>query len=167
MKVLVTAASRHGATTEVAASIGAVLAAAGHDVQVLHPSDVRRVDNFDAAVIGSAVYMGRWMEPTRDLVQREKVALTRVPVWLFSCGPIGNPPMPADESIDGAALVELVRAREHVTFAGRIERRSLGFGEKAIMAAVRAPEGDFRDWAAIEGWARGIAAALVESGVPA
>ena len=164
MKVLVTAASRHGATTEVAASIGGVLTAAGHEVQVMHPLEVRGLDGFDAAIIGSAVYMGRWMEPARDLVEREKVALTRVPVWLFSSGPVGDPPTPADESLDGAALAELVGAREHVTFAGQIERRRLGFGEKAIMAAVRAPEGDFRDWDAIEGWARGIAAALARSG---
>ena len=104
MKVLVTAASRHGATTEVAASIGAALAAEGIKTEVLCPSEVRRVDGFDAAIIGSAVYMGRWMEPARELVQREKVALTHMPVWLFSSGPIGDPPTPAQESLDGAAL---------------------------------------------------------------
>jgi menaquinone-dependent protoporphyrinogen oxidase len=45
-----------------------------------------------------------------------------------------------------------------------VDRKRLGFGEKAIMAAVRAPEGDFRPWPEIEAWARGIAAALVEVG---
>ena len=38
--------------------------------------------------------------------------------------------------------------------------RELGFGERAVMHAVRAAEGDFRDWDAIRGWAAGIAAAL-------
>lgn len=164
MKVLVTAASRHGATTEVAASIGAILMEAGHEVHVLHPAEVPGMDGFDAAVIGSAVYVGRWLEPARDLVEREKVALGRMPVWLFSSGPIGDPPKPVEEPIDGAPLAQLVGARAHRTFAGRVDRKRLGFGEKAIMAAVRAPEGDFRSWPEIEAWARGIAAALVGAG---
>jgi len=36
----------------------------------------------------------------------------------------------------------------------------LGLGEKVILKAVRAPEGDFRPWDDVREWARGIAAAL-------
>jgi len=165
MKVLVTAASRHGATTEVAASIGAALQAAGLEVHVLLPAEVTGLDGYDAAVIGSAVYVGHWLEAVRDLVEREKVALSRIPVWLFSSGPVGDPPKPADESVDSVPLAELVGARGHVVFGGQVDRKRLGFGEKAIMAAVRAPEGDFRSWSEIEAWANEIAAALTE--VPA
>jgi len=164
MKVLVTAASRHGATTEVAASIGAILQAAGHEVHVLRPSDVTGLDGFDAAVVGSAVYIGRWLEPARDLVEREKVALCRIPVWLFSSGPIGDPPKPVEEPLDDSPLAALVGAREHRAFAGCVDRKRLGFGERAILAAVRAPEGDFRPWPEIEAWAREISAGLVEAG---
>lgn len=164
MKVLVTAASRHGATTEVAASIGAALQATGLEVHVLPPSEVRGLDGFDAAIIGSAVYLGRWLEPARELVQREKVALCRIPVWLFSSGPVGDPPKPVEDSVDAAPLTDLVGAREHRTFAGHVDRKRLGFAEKAIMAAVRAPEGDFRPWPEIEAWAREIGAAMTGSG---
>jgi menaquinone-dependent protoporphyrinogen oxidase len=165
MKVLVTAASRHGATTEVAASIGAALQAAGLEVYVLHPAEVTAMDGYDAAVIGSAVYVGHWLDPVRDLVEREKVALLRIPVWLFSSGPVGDPPKPAEESGDAAPLAELIGARQHVVFGGQVDRKRLGFGEKAIMAAVRAPEGDFRPWSEIEAWANEIAGAL--AGAPA
>ena len=55
----------------------------------------------------------------------------------------------------------LVGARGHRTFPGMVDRKRLGFGEKAIMAAVQAPEGDYRPWDEIEAWAREIAAALV------
>lgn len=164
MKVLVTAASRHGATTEVAASIGAVLQAAGLDVHVLTPSEVRCMDGFDVAVIGSAIYVGRWLEPARELVEREKVALCRIHVWLFSSGPVGDPPRPVEESLDAAPLTALVGARDHCTFAGQLVQDRLGFGERALMAAVRAPEGDFRPWPEIEAWAREIAATLNGSG---
>ena len=37
----------------------------------------------------------------------------------------------------------------------------LGFAERAIVKAVRAPEGDFRDWSAIDRWAADIAGQLV------
>jgi menaquinone-dependent protoporphyrinogen oxidase len=34
------------------------------------------------------------------------------------------------------------------------------FGERAAMVAVRAPEGDFRDWTLVGDWASEIAEAL-------
>jgi menaquinone-dependent protoporphyrinogen oxidase len=160
VKVLVSAASRHGATVEMAANIGAALQAAGHQVFVVAPDEVRRVDGYEAAVIGSGVYVGRWLEPAKDLVGRHKVALSTIPVWLFSSGPIGDPPKPVEEPVDAAPLVALVGAREHRTFPGMVDRKRLGFGEKALMAAVHAPEGDYRPWDQVEAWALGIAAAL-------
>jgi menaquinone-dependent protoporphyrinogen oxidase len=160
MKVLVSAASRHGATTEVAAAIAASLATAGLEAVVATPSDVASVEGFDAAVIGSGVYAGRWLEPARDLIERHRAALSAIPVWLFSSGPVGDPPKPDEDPLDVAPLVALVGARGHRVFPGMIEKRRLGLGEKAILAAVRAPEGDFRPWTLIEAWAGEIAAQL-------
>jgi menaquinone-dependent protoporphyrinogen oxidase len=161
LNVLVSAASRHGATVEVAATIGEALRTAGLQVFVLAPDEVDRLDGYDAAVLGSAVYVGRWLEPARDLVERHKVALSRIPVWLFSSGPIGDPLKPAEDPADAAPLAALVGARAHRTFAGCVDRGRLSFGERAVMAAVRAPEGDYRAWDAIEAWAQDIAAALL------
>ena len=47
-------------------------------------------------------------------------------------------------------------------FAGRLDRGRLSFGEKAVVLAVRAPEGDFRDWDAIDGFAHDIAGHLTQ-----
>jgi menaquinone-dependent protoporphyrinogen oxidase len=164
MKVLVSAASRHGATTEVAAEIASVLAAQGIDTAVVVPGEVGSLAGYDAAVIGSAVYVGRWLEPARDLLDRHRDALRRIPVWLFSSGPVGDPPKPVDDPIDAAPMVALVGAREHRLFAGLVDKRRLGLGEKAIVAAVRASEGDFRPWPGIDAWAKSIAASLQEVG---
>jgi hypothetical protein len=41
-----------------------------------------------------------------------------------------------------------------------MDKRDLGFGEKLVVAGVRAPYGDFRPWDEIVGWAGTIARAL-------
>ena len=155
MKVLVSAASRHGATVEVAATIGAAIGAAGHDVSILAPDEITGIDGFDAAVIGSAVYVGRWIERARDLVARHTVGL-------FSSGPVGDPLRPPEDPSDAPALAGLIGARGHRSFPGLVDKRRLGIAERAMVAAVRVPEGDYRPWADIEAWAREIATALAE-----
>ena len=86
------------------------------------------------------------------------------PVWLFSSGPLGEPPRPTeDEAVDVAGIVAATGAREHRLFAGRLDRHLLSFRERAVVRAVRAAEGDFRDWDEIDGWADTIAAALLGS----
>ena len=59
--------------------------------------------------------------------------------------------------MDVAEIVAATRAREHRVFAGKLVRRQLDFGERAIVVALRVPEGDFRDWEEIKGWASRIA----------
>jgi menaquinone-dependent protoporphyrinogen oxidase len=159
MKVLVTAATRYGATGEIAQAIGEVLREHGHDTTVGPPEDVT-VDGYDAVVLGSAVYAGRWLKPARELVERSRDTLAARPVWLFSSGPVGDPPKPEEDPVDAAGIVAATGAREHRVFAGKLVRRRLGFADKAIAVALRVPDGDFRDWTEIRRWAAGIADAL-------
>jgi menaquinone-dependent protoporphyrinogen oxidase len=173
MKVLVSAASKHGATLEIAEEIGRVLREAlhergvGNDVAVdVRPAEqVSSVEDYDAVVLGSAVYAGHWLEPARKLAERHAGALAARPIWLFSSGPVGEPPKPAEEeSVDVSRILEATGARGHWVFPGRLDKGSLGFAEKAIVLALRVAEGDFRDWDAIRGWAREIAAELHPAG---
>jgi menaquinone-dependent protoporphyrinogen oxidase len=160
MRVLIAAATRHGATAEIAQVIGDALRERGLDPTVLEPEQVDSVDGYDAVVLGSAVYAGHWLKPARELVARCGDALVARPVWLFSSGPVGDPPKPEEDPVDVAEVVATTRAREHRVFAGKLVRRQLAFPERAIVSALRVPEGDFRDWAAITEWAGGIATAL-------
>ncbi len=160
MRILVSTASKHGSTAEIGREIAGVLTEAGLEVDVVAPDGVKSLDGYDAVVLGSAIYVGQWLAPARDLVERLADELTARPVWLFSSGPIGDPPKPEEDPDEIAELLEITHARAHVTFAGKVDRSELGLGEKVIVAAVRTPEGDFRPWADVRAWATGIAEAL-------
>ena len=81
-------------------------------------------------------------------------------MWLFSSGPVGDPPKPEEDPVDVAGILAATKARDHRVFAGRIVKRQLRFTDRAIVAALHVAEGDFRDWTDIEAWAAGIADAL-------
>ena len=59
-----------------------------------------------------------------------------------------------------AGVMAATGARGHAVFAGKLVRSQLRFGDRAIAAALRAPDGDFRDWDAIRAWAASIAEGL-------
>ena len=160
MKVLISVASRHGASFEIAEEISATLAASGFQTAVLPPDAVTSLEGYDAVILGSSVYVGHWMDSAVNLVERFEKEIRQVPVWLFSSGPIGHEPKPEDEPADLADLIAATGAREHRVFAGQVDRAKLGLGEKVILTAVRAPEGDFRPWEEIRTWAGEIASAL-------
>ena len=160
MRVLVTAATKYGATTEIAAAIAAVLDEHGLEATLLPPEQVKGVDGYHAVVVGSAVYAGHWLRPASELVERHSAALADRLVWLFSSGPVGDPPKPEEDPVDVAGLLAATGAREHRIFAGKLVRRQLSFPERAIVSALRVPEGDFRDWTEIRQWAAGIADAM-------
>jgi menaquinone-dependent protoporphyrinogen oxidase len=160
MTVLVTAASRHGSTAEMAEAVGRTLRQRGLDVDVRPAADVAAVDGYEAGVLGSAVYMGHWLEAARQLAESETRALRGRPVWLFSSGPVGDPPKPDEQPVDTGAAIAATGAREHRLFNGNLDPSRLGFAERAMVRAVRAQTGDFRDWAEIAAWAGEIADAL-------
>lgn len=160
MKVLVSASSRHGATSEIARAIGEALATEGFEADVRRPEEVASVAPYDAVVLGSGVYAGRWLGPAKQLIEREAATLASKPVWLFSSGPLGDPAKPDHDPEDVELLLKQTHAVGHRVFAGKIDKRQLGIAEKAIFAVVRAPEGDFRPWPAITEWASDIAHTL-------
>ncbi|MEU7905699.1 flavodoxin domain-containing protein [Actinoplanes sp. NPDC049118] len=162
MRILVSAASRHGSTAEAATRIaGSLRAGLPADVVVdeLPAAEVGDPTPYDAVVLGSAVYLGRWLEDARRLAERIAVQPPR-PVWLFSVGPIGDPPKPAEEPAEVGDIVRATHARGHRLFAGRLDRHRLGLGEKAVVMALRVADGDFRDFDALDAWGTQIAADL-------
>ncbi len=166
MKILVTVASRHGSTAEIAEKIAKVLTVAGIETDLRMPGEVTSVEPYDGVILGSGVYAGRWLGSAREFVDREAAALSTRPVWLFSSGPVGDPAKPAAEPVDVDAIRKRTNALDHRVFNGKLDRQVLGFGERAIVLAVHAAEGDFRSWEAVTEWASEIASSL-QAGRPA
>ena len=90
MKILIAVSSKHGSTAEIAEAIGETIRGAGVEVHVMDARAVESVAPYDAVVVGSAIHMGRWMGPARDLVETFAETLRARPVWLFSSGPLGD-----------------------------------------------------------------------------
>jgi len=161
MKVLVTSASRHGSTTEIATEIASTLTAQGVAAVCADIEDVTDLPGYDAVILGSAIYAGHWLGPAKDFAERLGAELADRPVWLFSSGPIGD--KPTKDPVEATHAMSTAGAREHRIFSGKLDKETLGFAEKAIMRVVRAPEGDYRDWSEIHSWAQGIADELKAS----
>lgn len=157
VRILVTTASKHGATDEIGNAITAALESEGIEAFARGAAEVTTVADVDGVIVGSAVYAGHWLGDAKEFVERFQEDLRRRPVWLFSSGPLGTPPAPDGDPVDVGVMVEKSRARGHRVFAGKLDRDKVGLAERAIVNVVRAPYGDFRDWAEIREWAREIA----------
>jgi menaquinone-dependent protoporphyrinogen oxidase len=178
MKVLVAYASKAGSTKGIAEFIGEKLRARGITMDVKEVGSVDRAEEYDAFVVGSAVYMFHWIKEAKQFVLKNRAILASRPVWLFSSGPIGLQHTDSkgrdlrDATVSGPKeieeLKEAVRPRDHRVFFGALygDRLSGAMGltykfvRRSKAARISMPEGDYRDWEDIEVWVNGIAEAL-------
>jgi menaquinone-dependent protoporphyrinogen oxidase len=161
VNVLIVVASKHGSTWTIGVAIAAELVSMGIDADVVEPTEETAFGPYDAAIVGSAVYMGRWLPEAAAFVRDQEAALQSIPVWLFSSGPLGDAqPQPPGDPRYLDELMVTAGARGHRLFSGCLEKDQLGLGERLVARAVHAPMGDFRDWDAIRDWAREIGESL-------
>ncbi len=160
--ILIAVASRHGATDEIAHEIADELRTQvpGAAVEVRDAAEPGDLSGVDAVLVGSAVYLGRWLPVARDLLVSHRAELAAVPVWLFSSGPTGD--RAVDELAEVTAGGATVGARGHRVFSGRLDRGELSFTERLAVRIAHAAPGDFRDHAAIRSWAAEVAADLAQ-----
>jgi menaquinone-dependent protoporphyrinogen oxidase len=164
-RVLVAYGSKYGATAEIAEKIGETLRQAGLDVDVTPVKSAGPVSDYQATVIGSAVYIGQWRKEVGNFLRNNEELLCERPVWLFCSGPPnkGDPV----ELLKGwrypqglAPLIERLKPRDIAVFHGRVDLAKMNFFYKWMVNRTKTPAGDFRDWNAIAGWAAKRAAAL-------
>ncbi|MGR2751394.1 flavodoxin domain-containing protein [Agromyces arachidis] len=163
MRVLVAYSSKYGATRGIADRIGERLTELGHEVDIERCDDVEYPEGFDAFVIGSAAYLGKWRKEARRFVRHNAELLAGRPTWLFSSGPLGTERVDAEgndvlvsaEPKEFEEFGERIRPRGTMVFFGALDFDKLRGPDRILdwMPANPAlPEGDFRDWAAVDAW---------------
>lgn len=178
MTVLVGYSSKYGATEGIAERIAATLQSEGVEAEAHQVRDVHDPSRFDAFVIGASAYVGSWRKDATRFVRRHADLLATHPVWLFSSGPLGTDKTDAEgrdmltqaEPKQFAEFASTIAPRGTQVFYGAMDTSKLRGRDRLVgkMPAVEKilPNGDFRDWPAIDAWARSIAQTLAPAREP-
>jgi menaquinone-dependent protoporphyrinogen oxidase len=167
-KVLVTYATKYGATAEIAEKIGEVLRENDLSTDVVDVKKVKDLAPYSAVVLGSAVYIGRWRKEAVKFMEDNVEALAARDVWIFSSGPTdeGDPV----ELVKGWTLpeklepvAERIQPHKIAVFHGDLDPEKMNFIERTMIKNIKVPTGDFRDWEMITEWATAVADTLKES----
>ena len=153
--ILVTYGTVSGSTGEVAQAIASEMQAGDVVVDVKPVEAVRKIEGYDAVVLGTAVRMFRILGKTRRFLRKHRKALSQVPTAYFLvCLTMGEEtPENIQKATDYAK--PMVKIRQPVSlglFGGCINHEKMTdfFGKS--MKSI--PEQDHRDWDAIQAWAR-------------
>lgn len=156
--VLVVYGSKYGSTAGIARHVADTLRGNGITTDVRPAADPVPRWSYDAVVIGGGLYANRWHKDARRFLRRHHRELTRLPVWLFSSGPLDRsaaardiPPVPGVRR-----AMNRLEDVEHITFGGCLTDTARGRFARMIVASGKG--GDFRDFDRITAWAERVAA---------
>jgi menaquinone-dependent protoporphyrinogen oxidase len=159
MRILVTYGSARGGTAGLAEMVAAGLREDGLDCDAIPAGKVRRLDGYDAVIVGGALYAFRWHRAARRFVKRHAAELRQRPTYFFSSGPLDDSASRNDiPPVKGVqALMARVGARGHVTFGGRLAPDAKGFPASAM---AKKQAGDWRDPAQVRQWTQTVVTQL-------
>jgi menaquinone-dependent protoporphyrinogen oxidase len=160
--VLVAYDSFMGGTAGIARVIADELRQAGLEVDLRPAANVATVRGYDAVILGSPIYYGRWRHDSLRMLRHRQSELRRRKVWLFqSClsalAPNAGDPTPTEVG----ALAHSIHAIGPITFGGRLTRQTARGVVPRLMALRSTGVGDFRDLDQVAAWARTVAQELL------
>jgi menaquinone-dependent protoporphyrinogen oxidase len=159
MRVLVTYGSKRGGTKELAEWVSEELRDQGFEVELELPRQAKHVSEYDAVIVGGALYMFHWHKDARRFVKCHVKELRQRPTYFFASGPLDDSATKSDiPPVKGVqALVDRVGAAGHVTFGGRLTADAKGFPASAM---AKGHAGDWRDRGQVQAWVDAVAIEL-------
>ena len=158
-KILVAYASKYGSTGGVADAIGKGLCSKGAAVDVFLMKNAVNLSSYQGVIVGSAIYMGKWLPEAVDFVKKNSEVLRQIPVAYFLVCMTLCKPTEENRAKVLAYLDTVFKAIPEIkpvatgAFAGALDYNNLSWLNKKILKSKGTPEGDFRDWKAIRTWA--------------
>lgn len=154
-KILVAYATRTGTTKSVAEFIGEMLCKRGAAVEVTDVKSAGDAAQYRAAVLGSAIRAGKLMPEMLAFVEANQEQLEEMPLAAFIvCATLQEDT--EEKRHEAAAYLDPLRALVEPDmegfFAGAIDRSKLSLPLRLILRAMKAEDGDWRDWDAIRAW---------------
>jgi menaquinone-dependent protoporphyrinogen oxidase len=156
-RVLITYATRHGSTAEVAGAIAQSLWKAGISADLLPMQDVVAVEHYRAVIVGSPLYRKKLLPEAVAFVAGHSGALAARPVAAFVTGSTlsdAKGRAVADRALD--ALRARVAITETGFFPGCLNPERLPLSERLMAMVAGIPAEDLRDWRQISAWAAGL-----------
>jgi len=162
--ILVTYATTHGSTEEVADAVAKELRSQNLEVELANCKNVRSVDPYEAVLLGVPLYMFRLHGHARRFLARQEDSLKNMPVALFVLGPFHD-----DEKEWNDARSQLdkelgkypwLKPVSQKLFGGKFDPDNMRMPYKMLPALKKLGEGDIRDWDAIREWANTLPTVL-------
>lgn len=165
-RVLVAYASTYGSTGGVAEAIGKSLCDLGVRADIRLVGNTDDPGSYDAVIVGSAIERSKWLPQAMEFLDKHRKILKERPVAYFlTCLTLYKNTDEArrkaqaflDPVKDGFPEIRPVSTG---FFGGVLDFEKYSFVTRMIMKQKMkeqgVPEGDYRDWGAIRGWAQGV-----------
>jgi menaquinone-dependent protoporphyrinogen oxidase len=154
-RILVTYASKAGSTMEAAERIAKNLGSQNLTVDIQPVGKVTDLMQYQAVVLGSAIRAGNLLPEVKAFVEKHQAQLSQKYFGIFIvCLTMKDKTEENYKTV--SAYLEPVRAQikpdKEGIFAGAMNSSKLGFLERMLMKAMKASEGDYRNWEAIDAW---------------
>lgn len=160
MKILVGYATKYGSTKDVAEKVAEILKKEKFEVNISLLKDVKTIEEYDAIVLGAALYMHKWHKDLRKFLKQNQEVLQRTPTAIFTLGPVKKPLDKKEWENSQAQLdksmsqFDWFEPKEVKLFGGKFDPKLLAFPFNKFAASE--PSTDIRDWDEIEKWARKV-----------
>ena len=161
--VLVAYATRHSATAGVAEYIADVLCGLNHRVDLRYVENVSSIEDYDAVIVGSAIYEFNWLPVAKDFIERFKLPLASMPVaYFFGCAALKEDTEENQEAVLIYINPVLRKYPDIVPvdigrFGGAVDFSRLDDFETTVINAIGVTENeDWRDWEKIGAWAEKV-----------